>query len=84
MTTCIIAGCDQPARNNLGVRCRKPTTRAVWAPNLDAFLCKKHAEAGVDITLSVEAATHGRVDATVVSGGAQVGERTTPIRRRAA
>ena len=81
---CLIPGCPDDARNRLAVRCRKPSTRAVWAPDSDAYLCKNHAEAGVEIVISVEPASNGMVKATYASGGQQGPTRTTPIKKKAA
>jgi hypothetical protein len=83
--TCMIPGCSLPAVNVIGVRCRKPPQRnAVWAPDLEAFLCKTHAESGVDVTLTITPANHGDVNAQVMSGGTIVAARRAPIRQRAA
>jgi hypothetical protein len=81
---CLILNCPDDARNKLAVRCRKPSTRAVWAPDSQAYLCKKHAEGGVVIIVSVEATSTSNVEATYISGGQQAPSRTTPIKRKAA
>lgn len=81
---CLVPGCTANARNKLAVRCRKPSTRAVWAPDSRAFLCKAHAEGGVDLEVTVTPTTTGSVKVTYGSGGQQGPTRTTPIRRRAA
>ena len=80
---CLIPGCPNDARNKLSIRCRKPTTLAVWAPDSDAYLCKKHAEAGIEIVISVEPATNAMVKATYESGGQEGTTRTTPISKSA-
>jgi hypothetical protein len=82
--TCLVPGCTNEARNRIGIRLRKPSTRAVWAPNTDAFLCKQHAEAGVRLTLDVAPTNTGEVDATITTSGTVVAERVTPIKRSAA
>jgi len=82
--SCLVPGCPNEARNRLSIRCRKPTTLAVWSPDSDAVLCKQHAEGGVEISINIEPTTAQTVQATYSSGG-QVGpSRTTPIRKRAA
>jgi hypothetical protein len=80
---CLIPGCGNPARNKLGLRCRKPTTRAVWAPDSEAYLCKQHAEGGVHITVMIEPAQTKTVTVTYGSGTQHAPSRTTPIRRKA-
>lgn len=80
---CIVPGCTSEGRNYLALRLRKPSTRAVWAPNSDAFLCKAHAEGGGKFTLIVDPRTTRDVEVEVHCGGRQVATRTTPIRRRA-
>jgi hypothetical protein len=81
---CLIPGCRQTARNKLAVRCRKPTTRAVWAPDSEAYLCKEHAAGGVDIRVVVEPTANRAVKVTYESGGQTGPTRTTPIKRSAA
>lgn len=83
MSLCLVPGCNQQARNYLGIRCRKPSTLAVWAPNADAFLCKKHAEDGVKITVDVVPTTTGTVEVTYESSGTFVSTRETPITKKA-
>lgn len=80
---CLICGVDD-ARNKLAIRCRKPSTRAVWAPDSEAYLCKEHAEGGVEIVVTVAPTTTRSVKATYASGSVQGPTRTTPIKRRAA
>ena len=79
----MVPGCTAEARNYLGLRLRKPSTRAVWAPNADAFLCKKHAEGGGSFDITYDPSSSGTVEVTVYCGGHKVTDRTTPIRRRA-
>jgi hypothetical protein len=63
MSQCLVIGCREEGRNKLGVRCRvwhddhptKQKTDAVWAPDLEAYLCDKHAASGARITLLYEA-----------------------------
>lgn len=78
MPQCLIPNCTNDARHNLGIRCRRPETSAIWAPNCDAFLCDDHADQGytIDITLS-PAAT--RTITTRVTAGGHLANRTTPI-----
>lgn len=81
---CLVPGCTEDVKNRIAIRYRKPSTRAVWAPNSDAFLCKQHAEGGVRLVLDVEATNTRELDATITASGATVAERVTPIRRSAA
>ena len=80
---CLVPGCTEEARNRLAIRCRKPSTRAVWAPDSDAFLCRKHAEQGVSVTVDVTPTTTSTVEVTYTSGGIQGPSRVTPIKKRA-
>jgi hypothetical protein len=56
----------------------------VWAPDSEAYLCKEHAEGGVEISVHVEPMTNAMVKVTYSSGGTQGATRTTPIKRKAA
>lgn len=88
---CIICG-KSGARNWLGVRCRRPARvpgvgpHNVWGPDSDAYLCKAHADAGIELLVSVVPTTTGQVkvtyDTTAV-GGTSV-SRTTAIQKAAA
>ena len=53
--------CGAYGSKSLGIRARHENTNAVWAPNLDAYLCDEHAEAGCAITISIEPTRDGRV-----------------------
>jgi hypothetical protein len=81
---CLIPGCGNDAKNRLAIRCRKPSTLAVWAPDSDAYLCKHHAEGGLRIVIDVEPTTTGAVQVDYASRGQQGATRTTPIKRNAA
>jgi hypothetical protein len=81
---CIVPSCRNDAVNELGVRLRKPSTRAVYAPNCAAFLCKDHAEAGGTWSIDYTPRTDGRVETLVASGGGAVKRRITPIQKSAA
>ena len=48
---CIIEGCQNEGKHNFGVRLRRPNTRAIWAPNTDAFVCDFHASRGMRVTV---------------------------------
>jgi hypothetical protein len=76
---CIIPGCQNIAENNFSVRCRRPSTRAIWAPNTEAFLCDQHARQGLRITVTLEPTNDGRIDTLISSPGGQVVQRRTPI-----
>lgn len=53
--------CGAYGSKSLGIRARHENTDAVWAPNLDAYLCDAHAEAGCVVTVTVEPTSDGRV-----------------------
>lgn len=78
MPQCIIPNCTNDARNNLGIRCRRPETTAIWAPNCDAFLCDAHAEQGYSIDITLTPINHRTITTNVTAGG-HVASRTTPI-----
>lgn len=54
MRRCAVHGCSDEAVFSLGVRCRRPNTRALWAPNADAGLCDEHARGGLVVSLTLE------------------------------
>jgi hypothetical protein len=76
---CIIPGCQNVAPNNFSVRCRKPSTRAIWAPNTEAFLCNEHARQGLRITVTLEPKTDGAIETLISSPGGRVVRRRTQI-----
>jgi hypothetical protein len=76
---CIIPGCRNRARHNVGIRLRRPSTRAIWAPNTDAFLCDDHATQGLEITIVLTPTNTGEIETKVSSPGGRVISRTTPI-----
>lgn len=71
---CIICGEHGPI--SLGIRARYSNTNAVWAPNLDAYLCGECANAGVNVEIGIRATSDGRV--TTLTHGA-VGEVTQSL-----
>jgi hypothetical protein len=76
---CAIFGCGREARNNFSVRLRRPDTRAIWAPNTEAFLCDEHAASGLRINVILEPTDTGEIETRVSSMSAVVFERVTPI-----
>jgi hypothetical protein len=79
---CIIDGCKNPAEHNLGIRLRRPNTKAIWAPNLDAFVCDDHAARGLKIEIILMPTGTGEIETEVRSqGGKRVAQRKTPIRK---
>ena len=77
--------CGAPARNRLAIRLRKkPGPLNVWSPDSDAYLCKRHAEGGVDITVSISPTNTQQVEVTYTSGSNSAGPRVTPIKHSAA
>ncbi len=78
---CIIAGCQNKADNNLGVRLRRPDTSAIWAPNTEAYICDEHAYQGLKIWVSLTPTNTGEIETAVTSETNPVYSRTTPIKR---
>lgn len=78
MPQCIVPGCNNYAEHNIGIRCRRPDTTAIWAPNCNAYLCDEHAENGCEIEINITPNTSSSVT-THVSAGGNVMTRTTPI-----
>ena len=88
MPQCLVLGCGENGRNKLGVRCRvwhdqhptKRKTDAIWAPDVEAYLCDAHAASGARITIQYETNT---TQAVVVRAVYQVPgrERRLPIKR---
>ena len=76
---CIILGCQNNAVNNFSVRCRKPSTRAIWAPNTEAFLCDQHARQGLKVTVVLEPTNDARIETSISSPGGRVVQRRTSI-----
>jgi hypothetical protein len=78
MPNCLIPNCPNNAEHNLGIRCRRPDTTAIWAPNLNAYLCDEHADQGyiIDIVLTP---TGDREIVTIVNAGGENVQRRTPI-----
>ena len=83
MEKCIIPGCPHEGGNQLGIRCRRPDTTAVWAPNCNVFLCDEHAESGCCIDIRITPANDGKITTNVsVSGCDESISRVTMIRRK--
>jgi hypothetical protein len=78
MPQCLIPNCPNNAVNNISIRCRRPDTSAIWAPNTAAFLCDVHADQGYIIDITLTPAT-SRTITTRVSAGGQVVTRRTRI-----
>jgi hypothetical protein len=78
MPQCLIPSCANEARHNLGIRCRRPETTAIWAPNCDAYLCDDHADQGYTIDIILTPAT-AKTITTRVNAGGHIASRTTPI-----
>jgi hypothetical protein len=78
MPQCLIPNCPNNAENNISIRCRRPDTSAIWAPNTEAFLCDVHADQGYSIEVNFTPAPVRSIT-TNVSAGGHVESRTTPI-----
>lgn len=81
--SCIISGCNKEGIHNLGVRCRRPDTSAIWAPNTEAFLCDEHAERGMLVTIILEPNNSGQIHTRIISTDGNEVTRTTPIAHEA-
>lgn len=81
---CIVPGCRQEAANGLGIRLRRPSTRAVFSPECEAYLCKDHAEGGGTFRIEFTPDGSSKVTTIVESGGRVAKKRSTPIRHNAA
>jgi len=82
MDKCIIGGCTNRANNNIGIRLRRPDTSAIWAPNTNAFLCDKHADCGMRITIQMQPNNSRQIETIVGSEGSRPPRRATPQRIR--
>jgi hypothetical protein len=78
MPHCLIPNCTNNAEHNLGIRCRRPNTTAIWAPNCDAYLCDDHADQGFIIDITLTPNDSGLITTNVSAGGSPA-SRTTPI-----
>jgi hypothetical protein len=79
---CIILGCANPAYNNIGVRVRRPSTKAVWAPNTDAGLCAVHSTQGVLVTVFIEETNDHHVETRMCGAAKGAVLATSSITRR--
>lgn len=82
MPECIIDGCHNEGKHNIGVRCRRPDTTAIWSPNSEAYLCDQHAEDGCIIDITITPTTDQEVEVNV-KNGTRTRYRKTPIRHDA-
>jgi hypothetical protein len=78
MPQCLIPGCTNNGEHNISIRCRRPDTSAIWAPNTEAFLCDDHAAQGYTIDITLVPAAAQTITTNVTAGG-HVETRTTPI-----
>lgn len=78
MAQCLIPNCQNLGIHNIGIRCRRPETTAIWAPNTEGFLCDVHAQQGYTIDITLTPVT-SRTITTNVSAGGNVETRTTQI-----
>ena len=69
--SCVVTGCNNPARHEIGVRLRKPGPRkAIWAPDTHAVRCDDHAVGGIpEIAACMIPTTTGRIETDVYSPG---------------
>jgi len=77
MPKCIINCCPNIAEHNLGVRCRRPDTTAIWAPNCNAYLCDEHAENGCSIDIMITPNNLGSITTNVSGVGNKISRTTT-------
>lgn len=79
MPQCLIPGCNNNASHNISIRCRRPATTAIWAPNTTAYLCDVHADQGYTIDITLTPAPVRTITTNVSAPGGVVKTRTTPI-----
>ncbi len=79
MPACIIAGCTNRARHNFSVRLRRPNTRAIWAPNTEAYICDDHAVQGLKVEVLLTPTEDGRIETAISSPGGRTVRRRTRI-----
>jgi len=65
MGHCLVCGAQGDV--TLGIRARYRNTNAVWAPNLEAYLCLRHALSGNVIDINYRATSDGRVRVNTTS-----------------
>ncbi len=70
--SCIIPGCKNAARHEFGVRLRRPSTHAIWAPNTNVRICDDHATQGLRLTVEVSPTATGKIETIVSSPGGKV------------
>jgi len=78
MPQCLIPGCQNEAEHNIGIRCRRPNTNAIWSPNCNAYLCDDHADQGYTIEINLTPTGPREITTNVSASGVTV-SRTTPI-----
>jgi RNase H-fold protein (predicted Holliday junction resolvase) len=83
MGECVVPGCLSEANNNLSIRLRRPDTSAIWAPNLDAFVCDRHAVSGASVTILFAATDKHHVETVVLGVPGDAPSRSTEIRQPA-
>ena len=89
---CIVPRCEESGRNQIGVRCRvahdeegpfptKKRTHALFSVESDAYLCDRHALAGVSIALALSPNTSEEASLAVACGRKISDLRTTVIKQ---
>lgn len=90
--SCAVTGCNEAGRNRIGVRCRiahsdtppipeKKRTDALFSVESDAYLCDRHALAGVAMTLTVAPNRTEEASLAVVCGRSISDIHSTPIKQ---
>lgn len=79
MPTCAIPGCRTEAKNQFGMRLRKPGQRdAIWAPDVWVYVCDAHARSGFQCDINVTRIDAKEVRTNVkVEGGPTVSRSVT-------
>jgi hypothetical protein len=85
LAECIVPGCGLEGVHNLGIRLRRPDANktAIWAPNLDAFLCDVPATSGARISILYESTETRQIETHVHVLDPFHSERITDIRNPA-
>lgn len=82
MAQCLVLNCQNIATHNIGVRLRRPSTSAIWAPNCNAYLCDVHANQGYTVDIVLTPSPVRQITTNTSVNGGRVKTRITHIRHR--
>jgi hypothetical protein len=89
---CVVPGCPEPGRNQIGVRCRiahsgespfpeKSRTHALFSIESDAYLCDRHALGGVSLALAISPNATEEASLGVICGTSMTEVRAVEIKQ---